>query len=142
MFSINGVRQSGGLSPVINQMSLSPVGSLNSAVPFYLTGAFIAGAGGAPDDVTIVPAGGLGFAFKVLAVEAEPTTAVGGSTLTARDTVGGAGAALSSAIASAAATRARSTLNDRPTVAADKGVFLRRSDSGVAGQYQVECVRV
>ena len=73
------------------------------------------------------------------------TTGIDGTTAIYRDTVAGGGAALSASHASAIADQGRfdqSLTTDRPTVAGSAGVFLRRSDRGIAGQYVVDCVRV
>lgn len=142
MYSLNGSRQPDRSSAPISAASLAALNALNVGSPFVISGAFTAGAGGAADDVTIAALAAIGFPFKVLRARLHPTTAVGGSTCQFFSQAAGAGTALSSAIASAATTTADSTLNTRPTCPAADGVFCRRSDSGVAGQYTLECVKI
>lgn len=96
---------------------------------------FAAGGGGAPDDVEVFPVDGLPFKFRVVDFLLYVSTAVGASTVSAQDEPGGAGGTLASA---ASATTGRQVNAETTTAVADqgptKGLFLRRSDSGVAGQ--------
>jgi len=93
------------------------------------------GAGGAPDDVEIYPAGSLPFKFRVVDFVLYVSTAVVGSSVEIRDEAAGAGAQLASASA-AAAGRIPNAENQTAvaTPAAAKGLFARRSDSGIEGE--------
>jgi len=96
---------------------------------------FAAGGGGSPDDVALYAANALPYKFRVLDAHVKVSTAVGGSTLLLRDEAAGAGTLLASM--SGAAT-GRSEMSDNLTAVATpgatKGLFLRRSDNGVAGE--------
>lgn len=95
---------------------------------------FAAGGGGAPDDVAIYTADAP-FDFQVLDVTAIIATNVGGSTVTLRDTAGGAGTALSDALDSATTgVKRNSTLTATGGIAAGGSLVIRRSDSGIAGE--------
>jgi hypothetical protein len=92
-----------------------------------------AGAGGSADDVTFYSSA-LPSKRLILDVSFLPITGVASSTVTLRDAAAGAGNALSSALASVTAgTLARSTTTKGTAQAAASSMFLRRSDSGVAG---------
>jgi hypothetical protein len=119
--------EAGDLAPVADTFPVGGVVSVFKAVP--------AGAGGSPDDVEVWPAGGLPFKFRVLDFVAYVTTAVGGSSLQLRDQSGGGGALLASS--SSASTGRQANTAGTTTVATPdptKGLFVRRSDSGVAVQ--------
>jgi hypothetical protein len=93
------------------------------------------GAGGAPDDVEIFPVGSLPFKFRVMDFVLYVSTAVGASSVEVRDEAGGAGNKLASA--SAAATGRIPNAESATAVAAPgatKGLFARRSDSGIGGE--------
>lgn len=90
---------------------------------------FPAGAGGAPDDVTILAV--VPFQVRILDATLDISTAVVGSTATVRNQAGGGGAALTSALSTAATGTVRN--NDTATRTTSLSLFLRRSDSGVAG---------
>lgn len=92
---------------------------------------FVAGGGGAPDDVTIIDTALLPYQVRVLDVILMISTAVVGSTATVRNQAGGGGTALSSALSTAATGTVRN--NDTATRTTSLGLFLRRSDSGIAG---------
>lgn len=115
--------------------------AINRAATFVAYRSFTAGGGGAADDVTIVDVGNLGFNIRVLDAWLHTLTPVIGSTCHVRTQLAGAGVGLTSLMSSAAAGITRN--NDSTTrnaVAAD-GLVLRRSDSGVAGDISVLCVR-
>lgn len=99
--------------------------------------AFAAGAGGAPDDVTIYNANAP-FLFRVVDVKVLISTNVGGATVTLRDAAAGAGNALSDALdAATTGTKRDAALTATGTVAEGGSLILRRSDSGVAGEIVV-----
>jgi hypothetical protein len=96
---------------------------------------FAAGGGGSPDDVEIFPAGSLPFKFRVVDFALYVSTAVGASSAEIRDEAGGGGNLLASA--SSAATGRVANAENATAVAtpgATKGLFVRRSDDGVAGE--------
>jgi len=100
--------------------------------PVHLWVAVAAGAGGSPDDVTLVDS--LPFAGVVMDCEFIVTTGVGTDTVTYRDTAGGAGTALSSALgAGTADSRSRTELGAAPALAQGDSIYARRSDDGIAG---------
>jgi hypothetical protein len=101
---------------------------------------FTAGVAGTADDVTIYNADAP-FAFRIVDVKVLISTAVGGSTVQLRDTSGGGGSALSSALSSAATGTVRNNDTASRLVSANGSVFLRRSDRGVAGEVIFTCRR-
>jgi hypothetical protein len=121
---------------VVEAGDIAPVAGSNPASGLVtIFSSFAAGGGGSADDVEIFPAGALPFKFRVLDFLVYVATAVGASTIEARDEAGGAGNVLASADS---ATTGRQTNAETVTGVADpgstKGLFLRRSDSGVAGE--------
>jgi hypothetical protein len=122
------VTEAGDLAPVAPGTPAAALFTIFKDIP--------AGAGGAPDDVEIYPAGGLPSTFRVLDVLAFVSTPVGGSSVTLRDEAAGAGSALAAAVPTASAGRktADSTSTSVATPASAKGLFARRSDSGIALQ--------
>lgn len=96
--------------------------------------AFVAGGGG-PDDVVIFAANNLPFKFRVLDAHVKVSAPIGGATLLLRDEAAGAGNLLASMSGAAAG---RDEMSDNTTAVATpgatKGLFLRRSDNGVAGE--------
>lgn len=110
------------------------------SVPFLIGPiAFAAGTPGTADDVTILVAAP--FDFQIVDVLLLVSTEIGGSTVQLRDTAGGAGSVLSSALSSAATGTVRNNDTETRDVAEDGLVTLRRSDRGVAGQVMVWAVR-
>lgn len=96
--------------------------------------AFVAGGGGAPDDVAIYTTNAP-FGFRVLDVFVLIGTAIALSTVTLRDTAGGGGAALSDALDSATTgVKRNAALTATGTIALNGSLVLRRSDNGVAGE--------
>lgn len=96
--------------------------------------AFIAAGPGVADDVVIYNANAP-FAFRILESEAYVATNIGGSTLTLRSALAGAGSALSDAWNSATTgIKENTALTATPTVAAGGTLVVRRSDNGVAGE--------
>lgn len=107
-------------------------------VPVTVAVTFAAGAGGAADDVTIMAS--VPYQVRILDVILMVSTAVGGSSATVRNQAGGGGTALSTALSTAATGTVRN--NDTATRTTSLGLFLRRSDSGVAGSVIVVMDRV
>ena len=99
--------------------------------------AFTAGGGGSPDDVTVIAANALPFKFRVVDAWAAIGTGIGASTLNVYTRAAGAGTLLAGPIDSASAQLARMTgptASVVATPASTEGVFVRRSDDGVAGE--------
>jgi hypothetical protein len=99
-----------------------------------------AGTPGSADDVTIYSSNAP-FAFRILDVTWLDSTAIALATVQLRDTSGGGGSALSSALTAAVTGTARNNDTQTRTVAANGSVFLRRSDQGVAGDLVILAVR-
>jgi hypothetical protein len=102
---------------------------------------FAAGAGGAPDDVAVFNANAP-YAFDILDVTLLVGTAVSLSTCQLRSASGGAGSAQSDALSSATTgTKRNAAATAAVAVAKGASVFLRRSDSGVAGEVLITLAR-
>ncbi len=103
---------------------------------------FAAGAGGAADDVAVFSPNVTPFAFMIIDVTLVVSTIVGGSSVTLRDTAGGAGTALSDSLTSASSGFKRNTGSTTlPTIARGVPLFIRRSDSGVAATMLISMLR-
>ena len=96
---------------------------------------FPAGPGGAPDDIVVAPPAGAGIVATIRDVTLLVSTPVVGSTAQLRSAAGGGGSQLSSVLSTAAAGTVRN--NDTTVRSTSSGMFLRRSDSGVAGSISV-----
>lgn len=108
--------------------------------PYTFELAFAAGAGGAADDVTLLE--DVPFACKVVDAFVKVATGNGTDTLTLRDTAGGGGTALSSAMNMGGSdTLSRSALGSSPALAAGDTIYGRRSDSAIAGTVYLTVVR-
>ena len=88
-----------------------------------------AGGGGSPDDVAVT----LSADNIIVDVQFLCTTAVGASTVTLRDTAGGAGTALSSALDTATTGRKQDDGTLGTPNLSSTAAFLRRVDDGVGG---------
>jgi len=120
----------------IEAVDIAPVAAGSPAAGlavFYAP--LLAGGGGAPDDVEIFPPASLPFKFRVVDFALYVSAAVGASSVEIRDEAGGAGNKLASASA-AAVGRIPNAENQTAvaTPAATKGLFARRSDSGIGGE--------
>jgi hypothetical protein len=125
----------------VTPTSLSIFGTPTSTgVPFIIHFTFAAGGGGAADDVTVFSANAP-FNFRILECWLVTTTAVGGSTVQARTATAGGGTALSTAMSSTATGKTSDNSTTTPTVAASGSLILRRSDSGVSGEFIAMCFR-
>lgn len=110
---------------------------------FAIYSSFVAGAGGSADDVTVYNANAP-FAFRILKTHVYISTAVGGSSIQARSASGGGGSALSTLFAADVATESpvlTTPITATQTVAANGSLFIRRSDSGIAGEFVFLCLR-
>jgi len=109
--------------------------------PFYIYHAFVAGGGGA-DDVEIY-LNNCPYALRILDLGIQVATAgAGGSTLTVRDANGGGGAALSSALSTAATGKVRDNIiTAMPELAAGDDLYLRRTDNTCVGEFWALCMR-
>lgn len=94
----------------------------------------VAGAGGSADDVTVFAAGALPYKMRIMDARLNVTTQVVGSTCAIRDQAAGAGTLVTS-LSSNATGRVESTgASVVLTPGASVGLFVRRSDSAVAGE--------
>lgn len=110
---------------------------------FAIYSSFVAGAGGSADDVTVYNANAP-FAFRILKTHVYISTAVGASSIQARSASAGGGSALSSLFAADVATESpviTTPITATTTVAANGSLFIRRSDSGIAGEFVFICLR-
>ena len=128
-------------SSFINVAPLIIDTAINRASPFVVYRSFTAGGGGAADDVTIVHAGNITYPIRVLDAWLHTLTAVGGSSAVVRTATGGVGTAMTSALASAVTGVTRNNDATTRNAIATDGLFLRRSDSGTAGDITLLCVR-
>ena len=94
-----------------------------------------AGGGGAPDDVVLCAVDSLPYKFRILDAWMFISTAVGASTAKLYDEAAAAGNLLASMLGTPVGpNRMTDNLSAVVTPAAAKGLFLRRSDSGIAGE--------
>ncbi len=123
------------LSVVPSSVALANADGLAPSLTIHK--AFVAGAGGSPDDVVIYSSNAP-FTFRILDSQVAVETTVAASTLRLRDAVGGGGSTLSDAFDSATAGRKRDAGTTATAVIASAGTLvLRRSDDGVAGEVTV-----
>ena len=117
---------------------LGPVAA-NIGVVFSIRVSFAAGGGGAADDVAIYNAAAP-FPFRITDVELITVVGVVGATGQLRSASGGGGTTLSSAMAAATPGTTRNNDSATRTVALNGSIFLRRSDSGFAGEVVITAV--
>ena len=120
------------MQPVAAGDVTAAIGTFHREIP--------AGAGGAADDVALFAANAIPFKARLLDVVFHVTTAVVASTLTLGDEAAAAGTAIAVGDSGTVgrkvdATRAATFVLEQTTV--DKGLFVRRSDSGVAGSVTI-----
>ena len=136
------VAQAGLANAIISPAKLAVIASnVGSTFSIYL--AFAAGGGGAADDVTIFN-GDAPFAFRILKTLPYISTTVAVSSIQVRSATGGGGTALSSLFAATIATEdpvITTPIAATTTVALNGSAFVRRSDSGIAGEVILLCVR-
>jgi hypothetical protein len=131
---------SGFLTPpqAVQAVDMAPVAAAEIAAGLVvLRVPLVAGGGGSPDDVTAYAANALPFKFRVLDAWAMISTGVGASTLNAYTQAAAAGTLLAGPIDSALAGIVRMTGPNASALAvpgATEGLFIRRSDDGVAGE--------
>ncbi len=122
---------------VVPALSPQLVGTGDVGASLWLGFDVAAGAGGAPDDVTIFAASVLPFQCNVQDAFFKVSAAVGGSTAQLRSAAGGGGT-LFAQMSGAATALARNTVNDENTLTPGAALFLRRSDSAIAGRLYVQ----
>jgi len=131
---------SGFLTPpqAVQAQDMAPVAAADIAAGLVILRAdFAAGVGGAPDDVQVYAVDSLPFKFRVVMAWGLVSTAVVGSTLNVYTQAAGAGTLLAGPIASALVGSHPATGPNASALAvpgATEGLFVRRSDSGVAGE--------
>jgi len=104
------------------------------ALPTSIYSIIAAGGGGAADDVTLYAINTLPFKMRVMQAWMEVTTAVGASTAVLRDEAAGAGTVYATFDSATTGLKPTTTVTGLLlTPGATKGLFVRRSDSGVAG---------
>lgn len=122
----------------VEARDLAPVAATAAAaVVQTIRKSFTAGVPGTADDVVIFAAGALPYKMRILDVVALVSTNIALSTLTVRDEAAGAGTAaavLDSATTGRKMPDGSITASVVYTPGVTKGLFLRRSDRGVAGE--------
>lgn len=131
----------------VTDSAIAPVAaSAIAAAPVTFYKAFAAAAAGTPDDVTVYAVNTLPYAIRITGASASVATAIGGSTLAIRSAAGGAGT-LAATISSAAAglipavSLGAGNASVVLTPGALVGLFIRRSDRGVAGEVFIQARR-
>lgn len=130
----------GGPYPVPPQVTVSNVAPTPYGVPGFMVALHVdfSAADGGIDDVTVLAPGSYPYKIRVFESDLVVFTAKPGSNATVRDTTGGGGNALSGALDTSIAAVSWDTRNfDSRTVdlrVGDAGIYLRRSDSAVAGE--------
>ncbi len=140
-------------TPTANEMASGMLAGLGVSEPvssttkigdeFDIRWAFTAGAAGAPDDVTVYALNTVPFKFRVLDMYGVISTALAG-TIQAQPVTGGAGTILgeiSSTATGHQTSTATVTTTQVVTPGSSVGLFLRRSDRGVAGEVVLHCRR-
>lgn len=129
-----------GLQQAPQSVSASDMLPVAAATPLggceLIRVAFAAGAGGAADDVTVYAVNTLPYKFRVVNAWSVVLTAVASSTLQVWTRAAGAGTKLAQTASAAAGFNAYGTLTATALIApaALDGLFVRRSDSGIAGE--------
>lgn len=131
---VDGSVTAGALAPV---SAASP-----AAAPVTFFKSFAAGAAGTADDVTIYAVNTLPYKIRIMGVSASIATAIGASTLTIRSAAGGGGtlaATVSSGSTGFVSATSLGAANASVvlTPGALIGLFVRRSDRGVAGEVHI-----
>ena len=131
----------------VTDAAIAPVAaSAIAAAPVTFRKAFAAAAAGTPDDVTVYAVNTLPYKIRIIGASASISTAIGGSGLTIRSAAGGAGT-LAATISSAAAgvnpvmSLGAGNASAVLTPGASVGLFIRRSDRGVAGEVFIQARR-
>lgn len=137
----SGLAQASG---TIQAQDVAPVAATDAAAAeFTLTKAFTALGAGVPDDVVIYAVNTLPFKVRVLSAQARVSTAIALSTINVYDQAAGAGqlcAALSSATTGIVPMTGPNA-SVVVTPGALIGLFVHRSDRGVAGEVVITCRR-
>lgn len=128
----------------IGAADMAPVAATDAAAaPIEFRKAFAAGIAGTPDDVVIFAANTLPYKIRIERAEARVSTAIALSTINVYDQAAGAGqlcAALSSA-ATGIVPMTGPNASVVVTPGALIGLFIRRSDRGVAGEVVITARR-
>lgn len=120
--------------------AVAPVATaVAAAAPITIFKAFSAGSGGSPDDVVVYAVNTLPYKIRILDAMATISTAVALSSLDVRSAAAGGGTLVATIpSASTGVQRAASLGSGNTSVVltpgATVGLFIRRSDSGVAGE--------
>jgi hypothetical protein len=131
---------SGLLTPknAVEAQDFQAVAAADPAAPIQVIyKAFAAGTPGTPDDVVIYAANALPYKMRVLDVIGFVATNIAAETVKVNDEAAGAGtdaATLDYGAATGRVVDAAVTATTVYTPGATKGLFLRRSDQGVAGE--------
>lgn len=130
---------SGLMSPpqAVEARDLAPVAAAVATGGLAIVrSSFAAGAGGSADDVVVYAANTLPFKFRVVDCWAKVVTNVGGSTLQARTRALGAGTLLGTMSSATAGHQVQTDVvaTAVATPGTLEGLFILRSDSGVAGE--------
>lgn len=130
---------SGLISPpsATQAIDMMPVVATAADAPLItIRKAFVAGTPGTADDVAIFAANALPYKFRVLDAVAYVATAIGGSTLMVYSQAAAAGTKLAEMDSATTGPHAQQTMTATAVAAPAtlEGLFIRRSDRGVAGE--------
>lgn len=138
-----------GLASTPNSITSDDIQAIAAAAPVgvaqTIKKSFAAGGGGAPDDVIVYAANALPYKFRIVDAYAFISAGnAGGRTLTIRDEAAGAGTSAGTVdctnlgrVQYAPTSNASAVF----TPGATKGLFVRRSDSAIAGEIFITIVR-
>lgn len=123
----------------VGAVAMDPVAATDIDAPLItFRKAFTAGAAGAADDVTIYALNSLPYKVRILGAHAIIATAIGGSSLNVRSQAGGVAGVLAAGPMDSASTGVHLATGPSASVVltpgASVGLFIRRSDRGVAGE--------
>jgi hypothetical protein len=129
---------------VVEAVDAAPVtAGTVEAPPITIRHRFAAGGGGAPDDVTIYAVNTFPYKVRMLDVTCYIDAAVGASTVELRTAAGGGGSLLGDFDSATTGRKKDAAQTITPVIVpgAPVGLFVRRSDSGVAGDIVLTCRR-
>ena len=129
---------------VVEAVDAAPVTPATvDAAPVTLRGVMIAGGGGAPDDVTVYAVNTFPYKVRVMDVVGYISAAVGASTVEVRTAAAGGGTLIATLDSGTTGKKEDAAMTGSVLVApgASVGLFLRRSDNGVAGEVVLEARR-
>lgn len=125
----------------IDSNAIGKIDALDMSPEIVMHFPVAAGAGGSADDVTVLNANAP-FDFKVLSTVFIVTTNVSGKNVQLFPQAAGAGTALSTSLSANATGRVSDAGTAPQKVSKGGSLFLRRSDSGVAGNLLLFCQKV